>query len=66
MQHTLLDARTKLWATQCGIVAVMQVATLPAFAIFLNLLEPELFFFFFLAHPVYKMLIIQDPHKLEL
>ena len=30
-----------------------------------NLLEPELFFFI-LAHPVYKMLIIWEPNMLEL
>ena len=30
-----------------------------------NLLAPELFFFI-LAHPVYKMWIIQEPNKLEL
>ena len=31
----------------------------------LNLLEPKLFFLI-LAHPVYKMWIIQEPNKLEL
>jgi len=30
----------------------------------LNLLEPD--FFLILAHPVYKMWIIQEPNKLEL
>ena len=30
----------------------------------LNLLAPE--FFFILAHPVYKMLIIQEPNTLQL
>ena len=30
-----------------------------------NILEPELFFFN-LAHPVYKMWIIQEPNTLEL
>jgi len=32
----------------------------------INLLAPELFFFLILAHPVYKMWIIQEPNKLEL
>ena len=32
----------------------------------LNLLAPELFFFLILAHPVYKMWIIQEPNTLEL
>ena len=32
---------------------------------FLNLSEPELFFLI-LAHPVYKMWIIQEPNTLEL
>ena len=32
--------------------------------IYINLLAPELFFI--LAHPVYKMWIIQEPKKLEL
>jgi len=31
----------------------------------INLLAPELFFFI-LAHPVYKMWIIQEPNTLEL
>jgi len=31
-----------------------------------NLLAPELFFFSILAHPVYEMLIIQEPNMLEL
>jgi len=31
-----------------------------------NLLAPELFLFLILAHPVYKMWIIQEPNKLEL
>jgi len=31
----------------------------------LNLLGPEIFFLI-LAHPVYKMWIIQEPNKLEL
>ena len=31
----------------------------------INLLAPELFFLI-LAHSVYKMWIIQEPHKLEL
>ena len=31
-----------------------------------NLLAPELFFFLILAHPVYKMWIIQEPNTLEL
>ena len=31
-----------------------------------NLLVPELFFFLILAHPVYKMWIIQEPNTLEL
>ena len=33
--------------------------------IFINLLAPEIFFFI-LAHPVYKMWIVQEPNKLEL
>jgi hypothetical protein len=33
--------------------------------VFINLLEPELFFLI-LAQPVYKMWIIQEPNKLEL
>ena len=32
---------------------------------YINLLAPELFFLI-LAHPVYKMLIIQEPNTLEL
>jgi len=32
---------------------------------YFNLLEPELFFLI-LAHPVYKMWIIQEPNTLEL
>ena len=32
----------------------------------LNILEPELFFFLILAHPVYKILIIHEPNTLEL
>ena len=32
----------------------------------LNLLAPELFFFLVLAHPVYKMWIIQEPNTLDL
>jgi hypothetical protein len=32
----------------------------------INLLAPELFFFFFFAHPVYKMWIIHEPNALEL
>ena len=32
----------------------------------LNLLAPELFFFLILAHPVYKMWMIQEPNTLEL
>jgi len=35
------------------------------FGIMINLLAPE-FFFLILAHPVYKMLIIQEPNMLEL
>ena len=31
-----------------------------------NLLAPELFFFLILAHPVYKMWIIQEPNTLDL
>ena len=31
-----------------------------------NLLAPELFFFLILAHPVYKIWIIQEPNTLEL
>jgi len=31
----------------------------------INLLDPELFFLV-LAHPVYKMRIIQEPNKIEL
>ena len=31
-----------------------------------NLLAPELLFFLILAHPVYKMWIIQEPNMLEL
>jgi len=31
-----------------------------------NILAPELLFFLILAHPVYKMCIIQEPNKLEL
>jgi len=31
-----------------------------------NLLAPEFFFFLILAHPVYKMWIIQEPNTLEL
>ena len=31
-----------------------------------KLLAPELFFFLILAHPVYKMSIIQEPYTLEL
>jgi len=33
--------------------------------VFINLLAPELFFLI-LAHPVYKMWIIQEPNTLEL
>ena len=32
----------------------------------INPLAPELFFFLILAHPVYKMWIIQKPNKLAL
>ena len=32
----------------------------------INLLAPELFFFLILAHPVYKMWIIQEPNALGL
>ena len=32
----------------------------------INLLAPELFLFLILAHPVYKMWIIQEPNTLEL
>jgi len=32
----------------------------------INLLAPDLFFFLILAHPVYKMWIIQEPNTLEL
>jgi len=32
----------------------------------INLLAPELIFFKILAHPVYKMWIIQEPNTLEL
>jgi len=35
------------------------------FTIYVNLLAPELFFSI-LAHPVYKMWIIQEPNTLEL
>jgi len=35
------------------------------FVFLFNLLAPELFFFI-LAHPVYKMWIIQEPNTLEL
>ena len=32
----------------------------------INLLAPELFFFLILAHPAYKMWIIQEPNTLEI
>jgi len=38
---------------------------LSQFHLLLNLLEPELFFLI-LAHPVYKMWIIQEPNMLDL
>ena len=41
------------------------INTLRAQQLFINLLAPELFFLI-LAHPVYKMWIIQEPNNLEL
>jgi len=34
--------------------------------VLLNPLAPELFFFLILAHPLYKILIIQEPNTVEL
>jgi hypothetical protein len=46
--------------------AGIERATFQFVAQHLNLLDPELFFLLVLAHPVYKMRIIQEPNTIEL
>jgi hypothetical protein len=61
--------RPKMWANNSSGVSTCLLYTSPFSQHHkneFNLLAPELFFFLILAHPVYKMWIIQEPNTLEI